>query len=66
MSRKRRLSARDGALLKLDFCEAALQRARAAGDDNAWVRYYQAWLRLHALAFGYGRWAGGPANDTRS
>lgn len=61
---RRKLSARDGALL--NFCEAALQRARAAGDDNAWGRYYLAWLKLHALAFSYGKWAGGAANDTRS
>lgn len=46
-------SSKIGALLKLDHCEQRLQAAQAAGDDLAWVRWYLAWLRLHAVAFGW-------------
>lgn len=51
---RRRLEPKAGALIKLDIVETRLQAARAVKDDDAWGRYYQSWLKLHVVAFGYG------------
>lgn len=49
---RRRLQPREAALIKLDSVEHRLQAARAIGNDDAWVRYYLAWLKLYSVAFG--------------
>lgn len=54
---RRRLDPRIGALAKLDVCEHRLHVANTTGDSDTWSRFYLAWLRLHELAFSYGKWA---------
>ena len=56
----------EGALLKLDIIERHLHVANTVGDMAAYGRWYGAWIRLHPLAFGYGRWAKGVSNEVGS
>lgn len=56
---RRRLDPKVGALIKLDVVEHRLHVANTTGDNDTWVRFFQAWLCLHSLAFFYGRWAKG-------
>lgn len=52
---RRRLDPKAGALIKLDAVEGRLQAARAVGDELTFGRYYLSWMRLHKVAFNYGR-----------
>lgn len=64
IQKRRRLSPQAGALIKLDACEYRLHLANTVGDLRTWSRFYLSWMKLHELAFSYGRWSKG-ASDVK-